>query len=134
MVINLEEAIINKAIRENMIQKDEIYYYGNLMTQGVVQKLIDDAAWNSLLISNVISNLDFETMFKLSKVYKLQSLGVESTIQKIVEILSSRESIDKNKLKGTLILLKRAFNELASQEDYLIRNYEIVLSEIKGSS
>ncbi len=98
-----------------------------------LQKLIDNASWHTLKASSVFTTIDINTMFILSKLYKIQSEGVEATLKNIVAILSSRESLEKNNLRGTILLLRNAFNEIVSQEIFLIEIYEQVIAEIEIS-
>lgn len=130
---NLQNALGDETVRSTVFTEDGVRFWG-LMPRGVVQRLIDDAAWQALKSSSTFSNLDFETMMNLSKIYKLQEEGVESTIRVILNILSSREALDQDQVTNTLILLHNAFGELVSQEDFLIRQFRSTLKELDGDS
>ncbi len=104
------------------------------MPRGIFERLINDSAWQALKSSNAFSNIDFDTMLSLSKVYNLQATGVESVLKVILETLASREALRKKDLEVTLLLLRNGFNELVLQEIFLIKNYEATLIEIRVAS
>ena len=131
-VLNNFENAFNKS-------KDPHHYFSadrnelwQLMPKGVVQALIDDTAWQSFRVSSVFSNLQFDRMVILSKIYKLQKEGVEVTIKRISDVLISRESLRAQNARENLILLKYAFAELVAQETYLIKSLNTTLDELKS--
>ncbi|KAA3612642.1 MAG: hypothetical protein DWQ05_18505 [Calditrichaeota bacterium] len=103
-----------------------------LMPRGVVQSLIDDTAWQALKASSIFARIDFENAVTLAKIYKLQAIGVESTINSILDVLTSRESLKKENSRETMILLTSGFGELVSQESFLIHYYEKTLQEFEN--
>lgn len=129
VLINLRTALKSDSSRATMVSKDGVYFWG-LMPRGVVQRLLDDAAWSALKSSNVFANIDFKRMLLLSKLYKLQSQGVETTLRGVLEIMYSREALNPDNLPETLMLLERGFGELVSQEDYLINQYQQAMTEL----
>ncbi|MBE1298828.1 MAG: hypothetical protein GJ680_02810 [Alteromonadaceae bacterium] len=102
----------------------------SLIPKGVYQGLIDDSAWEAYRSSEVFSRLNFETMLALSRVYNLQNSGVQQSLRMIIEIFSSRDFIQQDKVKENLVMLKRAFAELSAQESYLIHNYKETLAAL----
>ena len=104
---------------EDFIDNEEVHFF-SVFPDGVVQELLEDSAWMAFKSSEVFSNLDFETMMSLSKTYKLQQLGVQQTLQTILMQVSSREFIDPTLIRDNLVLLRRYFTEIKSQEEYLI--------------
>ncbi len=103
----------------------------SLMPKGVVQRVIDNGSWQTLKSSNVLSTVGLNTMLTLSKLYKHQAQGVESTLNNILAILSARESLKRENQRSTIILLRNAFNEVVSQEIFLIKKIEQALVEIE---
>ncbi len=103
----------------------------SLMPKGVIQKLLDNSSLDAIKQSDVYSTINIDIIFSLSKLYKTQSLGVESTLKNILMILSSRESIREGNLTETIFLLRNAFNELVAQEVYLIEAYKKLIKDIE---
>ena len=99
---------------------------------GIVQTMLDNSSWETIKQSNISSTIDLGIIFSLSKLYKVQSLGIESTLQRTLMILSSRESIREGNLRETIFLLKIHFNELIGQEVYMIDVYKQLIEEIES--
>ncbi len=127
---NLNEALSSRSIKSELYTENGVLTW-SLMPNGVVQRLIDNASWQTLKSSTVSSLIDFNTMFTLSKLYKHQAQGVDSTLNHILTILSARESLEKKNQRSTIILLRNAFNEMVSQEVFLIKKYQQALIEIE---
>ena len=130
---NLQDALENDSIKTSLLNKSEVSFR-SLMPRGIFERLINDSAWQALKSSNAFSNIDFDTMLSLSKVYNLQATGVESVLKVILETLASREALRKKDLEVTLLLLRNGFNELVLQEVFLTKNYEATLIEIRVAS
>ena len=130
---NVEKILSAEEIPENEFLRNGGVHYFKVIPKGVVQELIDDSAWLAFKSSESFSNLDFETQITLSRVYKLQSVGVQKSLQLILNDLSSREFLDLNLLKQNLIILRRHFGEIASQEAYLIEHYKNTLEYLQSN-
>jgi len=126
---NLNEALNPNVSNSELFTENGVLIW-SLMPKGVVQGVIDNGSWQMLKASNVLSTVDLKTMLTLSKLYKHQAQGVESTLKNILTILSARESLERKNQRSTIILLRNAFNEMVSQEDFLIKKYEQALIEI----
>ncbi|PHS13153.1 MAG: hypothetical protein COA86_17515 [Kangiella sp.] len=129
VLTNLNEAL-KSDFSKNILFTENGERIGSLMPNGVVQQLIDNASWKTLKTSNISSTIDLNTMFTLSKLYKLQAQGVESTLNNILMIIKSRESLNKKNQRSTIMLLRNNFKEMVSQEVFLIHKYEQALIEI----
>ncbi len=103
-----------------------------LMPNGIVQSLLSDTSWHTLKSSSASSLVDLRTMFTLSELYKLQAIGVESTLNNILQVIASREALEKEDQRTTLILLRNGFREIAGQESFLIHKYEQALKQVKS--
>ncbi len=126
---NLNEALKNDDIDTAIFaQNGELS--GKFMPNGVVQSLIDNASWQTLRSSGISSKIDLNIMLTLSELYKLQSQGVESTLNSIIDILRSRESLEKENQRNTTILLRNAFREMVGQEIFLIAKYQQALIKL----
>jgi len=122
---------LNEALNTNSsLFTEKGFLTWELMPNGVVQRVIDNGSWQTLKSSNISSTVDFNTMLTLSKLYKHQAQGVEFTLKNILTIISARESLEKTNQRNTIILLRNAFNEMVSQEIFLIQKYEQALIQI----
>ncbi|WP_434952301.1 hypothetical protein ACRWQL_03055 [Shewanella sp. HL-SH4] len=126
---NLNESLNNNAINSALFTENGEMIW-SLMPNGVVQRTLDNGSWQTLKSSSLSSAIDFDTMFTLSKLYKHQAQGVESTLNRILTILSARESLEKKNQRSTVILLRNTFNEMVSQEMFLIEKYKQALNEM----
>lgn len=129
---NIEEILDLKEIPENEFIKNGEVHFFKVFPKGVVQELIDDSAWLAFKSSESFSTLDFETQITLSKVYKLQDLGVQRSLQLILNDISSREFLELHLLKQNIVILRRHFAEISSQEKFLIYHYKKTLKHLEG--
>jgi hypothetical protein len=131
---NLNEALNSNSINSTLFTENGVFTW-SLMPNGVVQRVIDNGSWQTLKSSSISSTIEFNTMFTLSELYKHQAQGVESTLNRILKIISARESLEQKNQRSTIILLRNTFHEMVSQEIFLIKKYEQTLIEIeKGDS
>lgn len=126
---NLEKSFDDN---HNLSFDDQYTLIKSLFPKGIVQTMLDNSSWEAIKQSNVSSTINLDIIFSLSKLYKIQSLGIESNLQLILVILSSRESIRKGNLRETIFLLKNHFNELVGQEVYMINVYKKLIGEIES--
>ena len=127
---NFSRAIDDDSLKKAMARQKEFNFW-SLMPNGVVRRVVSRSAWQALQTSDVFSSIDFETMLALSVTYNSQALGVETSLRIIQDILTSRESLRKEEIERTLILLRNAFMEIAAQEEFLIREYKTTLEKLK---
>jgi hypothetical protein len=127
---NLNEALNSNSTNSTLFTEKGVFTW-SLMPNGVVQRVIDNGSWQTLKSSSISSIIEFNTMFTLSQLYKQQAQGVESTLNRILKIISARESLEEKNQRSTIILLRNTFNEMVSQEIFLIKKYEQALIEIE---
>ncbi|MEM7361055.1 MAG: hypothetical protein AAF431_18330 [Pseudomonadota bacterium] len=90
------------------------------MPNGLTQSQLNTSAWDAIKQSQVSNALDIDIIFALSNLYTIQSQGISQTLKSILQTLNSRELYKQTGKSETLLLLKGLFQELVSQEDYLI--------------
>lgn len=129
-LINIFDNAIEQ-LEHTPLETDPRGFILGLMPNGLIQDLISHSAWESLQHVNSNISLDIETTFLIAKVYKLQQLGVEQTLNRFVEVFNSRESMRAENLKETLYLLKSTLQELHAQEKDLAHAYQKTLTELK---
>lgn len=125
-----DNAIIQ--LEEAPAKTDPRSYILELMPKGLMQDFISRTAWESLQQASSDVSLDIETTFLISKVYKLQQMGVEKTLMQFVEVMNSREGMRAENLKETVYLLKSTLQELHAQEKELAYNYQNTLTKLKN--
>lgn len=118
-------------LEDTPTETDPRSYILGLMPKGLMQDFISRTAWESLQQSSSDVSLDIETTFLISKVYKLQQMGVEKTLMQFIEVMNSRESMRAENLKETLYLLKSTLQELHAQEVDLAYNYQNTLAKLE---
>ena len=69
--------------------------------------------------------------FVISRLYKIQETGVESTMLRIIDIVNSRESMRASNLEETLYLMRSTLQEFVAQEKDLVQRYKQALSDLK---
>jgi hypothetical protein len=126
---NLEQSFDNS---HDLSLNDQYTLIMSSMPKGLVQTMLGSSSWEAIKQSNISSTIDLDMIFSLSKLYKAQSLGIESTLQRTLMILSSRESIRKGNLRETIFLLKNHFQELVGQEIYMIESYKKLIEDIEA--
>lgn len=126
---NFAAALGDPSTQEKLVTAQGVVLW-RLMPRGLVQTLPSHTAWGTLESSPIVTDLDFETLMTLSRVYDLQRVGVEDTIDLLKNELSSRETMDEEQLGSTLVLFHRSLLELTSQEEFLIAHIESAMAEI----
>lgn len=122
-----EAALLDNEKQQALITSKGVTFW-SLMPRGLYQRPLEDAAWKALSNSSVLSNVEFDTMLALSRVYKLQEQGVERSLQHIITLLISREAIQEALISENLTILSFAMSELISQEKFLIQEYQKAIS------
>jgi len=130
---NLNEIIADPKLQENLITKQGFQFL-RFAPRGLYRgQPIKSIAWETAKNANILLLLDFESTYLLSSTYQIQAYGVESTVRAIIDLLIARETFDKSNLAVTLALFKSSFQELTSQEDYLIHIYENALEKLPAN-
>ena len=130
----LDKALRDESYKVQLLTNNISLSLSNLiMPDGVSSSgWVDDSAWLALRFSSAFSNLDFDTVLVLSKVYNSQESGIEGTLEDVLTLLSSRELLEKENIDITLTLLRNIFHELVAQEEYILLRYKNALSEIEA--
>jgi hypothetical protein len=130
----LDKALRDESYKVQLLTNNISLSLSNLiMPDGVSSSgWVDDSAWLALRFSSAFSNLDFDTVLVLSKVYNSQESGIEGTLEDVLTLLSSRELLEKENIDITLTLLRNIFHELVAQEEDILLRYKNALSEIEA--
>lgn len=102
-----------------------------IFDRGLNPPTLQSTAWEAAQMTNAVSLISDEEVYKLSVLYKLQETGVDSTWKGIVQVLFSLESYDPESTEKILTVIRFAMNELYTQEVYLRGEYEKALEDLK---
>ncbi len=113
----------------------EKYDYLNLMVLTNNESLIDavlfSTAWESAITTGIISEFDYETIQKLTRVYGVQENLTERTIMNIMDYYYDTESQNMDNLDKTLVQFQLRFWELTGQEQSMIFLYKEAINELE---
>ena len=115
----------------------EVYFYPEanfeflkVAPYGVIQKEFKDIGWEVGKQERLATRIEFEKSVALFEAYT-QQLIVYETINRIINLLSSREIQRKELLEESVILLGTEFQELIGQEGVLLRLYKKALATLE---
>ncbi len=97
---------------------------------GVSQQTLKWIAWDVAKQNGISSRISFNKSKTLFEVYA-QIETVETTTDRIIDILSTREIQRKELLKESVIVLVSEFNELYQQEKTLMKKCERAVKELQ---
>ncbi len=104
-----------------------------IMDRGVNAPGLSRFAWEHAQQHGRLNVLPYARVAVIARVYEMQANGVESTWRQIVELLFSGPQIMRSQdLASSLRFTQIGFTELASQERFLISQYERLLEELRA--
>tara|TARA_R110000850_G_C9996309_1_gene468318 strand:- start:48782 stop:49399 length:618 start_codon:yes stop_codon:yes gene_type:complete len=110
------------------IKKNKFFNIG-LITEN--RSLIDDVltstAWESAKTTGIISEFDFETTQKLTRVYAMQEVISEKTIIKILDYYFEPGIHQMEDIEAILLQFQLRFTELVGQEALMAYLYEDIM-------
>ncbi len=88
--------------------------------ESLIDALLGDTAWESAKATQIVSQFDFAVVQDLTRIYGLQKVIMEGSVNKFTDVYFDRESQDPAHLQTTLVQLELVMNELVGQEYTLI--------------
>ena len=128
LLVSFDNAL--SEIAQNPIEEDPRSYILHLMPRGLIQDIISRSAWDSLQQVSGSVSLDMNDAFVISRLYKIQETGVESTMLRIIDIVNSRESMRASNLEETLYIMRSTLQEFVAQEKDLVQRYKQALNDL----
>ncbi len=101
-----------------------------IMDKGLQNPNLQTGAWRTAEVSGVVGSFDYETIYTLSNVYRIQMDGPENTWKQLAKLFTDPTLTRPENAKQLGLMLQLGFNELASQERSLLRHYERSLEEL----
>ncbi|MGK7391401.1 MAG: hypothetical protein ACNS60_13680 [Candidatus Cyclobacteriaceae bacterium M2_1C_046] len=102
----------------------------NILTsnQTLIEANLSNTAWETAKSTGIISEFDFNTTQKFTKIYMVQEMITEKTLVKVFDFLFDPSAHDMKNIDATLIQLQLRFMELVGQEILLKDLYKQVLA------
>ena len=102
-----------------------------VMDKGIQNPDLQIGAWTSAQLSGVVTTLDYETLYMLSNVYRLQEDGPNNSWKQLAKLFADPNSYDTENTRKLFLMFHLGFQELAGQERSLIYLYEQTLKKLK---
>ena len=99
--------------------------------KSLMDAFLTDTAWESTKSANLLSELEFPIVEKLTLIYEMQNVLMDRTMNKILEYYFDTQSHDMNNLDQILIQFQLRFWELTGQESLLEEQYVEAIEMIK---
>ncbi len=105
--------------------------FPRVLPRGVNAPGLSRFAWEHAQQHGRLNVLPYERVSEVARIYEMQAYGVESTWRQIVDLLFSGPQIMSSQdLVPSLRFTQIGFTELASQERFLISQYQRLLVEM----
>lgn len=92
------------------------------------KSLLDDiptsTAWDTAKSTGIISEFDYNTIEKLTKIYTLQDNILNYTLRNLLDLFYDRTTQQQEEMNVTLVLFQSQFREIIGQERLLLEYYE----------
>ena len=124
------------AVLDSLLQKSSRDIAGvtfaDLLSQNLPNGLnppnLQNAAWNTLHSTGLVSHLKFDDAYPFTKLFDLQKKGVGNASAELAEYYSQPELFEKQGNATSLKTLKSLLNELYEQEKRLLAETNTVLN------
>lgn len=88
--------------------------------ESLIDAFLGNTAWESAKATQIISQFDFSTVQELTRIYGLQEIITQGSVNKFSDVYFDRASQQEAHLQTTLLQLELVMNELIGQEYTLI--------------
>ncbi len=95
-----------------------------IMNRGLKNPSLQSGAWRSAELSGVVNSFDYQTIYRLSNLYRVQESGTDKTWKELVELFGEPEFYKPESAKQLARMFSLGLNELSLQEADLIRSYD----------
>lgn len=101
-----------------------------IMDKGLQNPDLQSGAWRSAELSGIVNSFDYETIYVLSNVYRIQQEGPNNTWKELASLFGDPSSYDPENAKRLGLMLQLGFAELHSQERSLVFTYQTALESL----
>lgn len=98
----------------------------SLAPRGLMQEFPNNAAWETIKTQNLVTGVNYDLIYSLTDVYHQQERTIQ-ILDGIVSLVLSREALNADAAKETLLLLYSQLGELIGRERLLKEKYDEVL-------
>jgi hypothetical protein len=119
------------SLRQKMLQYDFLNLAVLTNDKSLVDAVLTDVSWEAAKATDVIAELDYELVEKLTYVYTMQQHLMDDTLQKILDFYFSSSAHDMNNFNATMLQFQLRFSELVGQEYLLEYLYKTAIDEIE---
>ena len=102
-----------------------------ILDRGIWNPKLQNNAWRSAELSGVVNTFDYETIYVLSNVYRVQEEGPDSSWKQLAKLFAEPSSYEPNSARRLATMLSLGFRELYSQEKSLIITYDQALTYLR---
>lgn len=109
----------NDSVRSELKASGRIDF--EIITDGnnLIDVLLTKTAWEAAKSTNIASEIEFEQVQQLTRIYSLQDILMENITGKFLDIYMDRDTHKMENLETTLIQLNLIINEMVGQEETL---------------
>lgn len=112
---------------------ESLFFIANrLLERGILPAELQTTAWNTAQLSGSVSLFDEQLIYALAGVYELQAKGVENTLKEIAAFYLNIDNLEATLTKQRLTMLSLYFQELASQEVFLLQRMEGAIKALQA--
>lgn len=104
-----------------------------ILDNGIWNPQFQEGAWRSAELSGVVNTFDYETIYVLSNMYRVQEEGPDTTWKKLAGVFADPDSYEPKSAKRLAKMLALGFGELYLQEKSLLYNYNKALEHLKNN-
>lgn len=124
-----KQKIILKSIEDT--NSENIYDEGN--DDFIFDAFLRKSAWETTKITGIVSELDIESLQKLSDVYIMQEVISNETIKEVTKVSFDEKYQKPENLNDAVIKLKISLEALILQEEVLLELYDRALEKLKNN-
>lgn len=100
------------------------FEFSEILPNGLMSPKLQDAAWNTLHATGLVTHLKFDDIYPLTMLYQLQQNGVENAAGELAKSTNQFEQYNSTSLKTLRLLL----NELYEREKLLLAEMNTALN------
>ena len=101
--------------------------------KSIIDANLSNTAWETAKSTQIIAEFRYETVEKLTDVYALQDILINTTLKKITDTYFDRRTHNLDNLEATLTQFQLGFAEMIGQENLITELYREAIEELKGT-
>ena len=102
--------------------------------KSLIEAVLTDVSWEAAKATDIIAELDYELVEKLTHAYTMQQHLIDDTLKKILDLYFDQSSHDMTNFDPIMRQYQLRFFELAGQEALLKHLYQTAINELDKHS